>query len=164
MVRLRTATVDDIPILREWDADPVVSAATGGAGSHDWAVEIPREVWWREFLIAEIDGEPIGFVCLIDALAEETHYWGHEEQPGAWALDIWIGSAGHRGKRHGEQMMRQALDRCFDVHGATTVLIDPLKVNANAIRFYERLGFTRVGERWFDDDLVVVHRFDRPTT
>jgi aminoglycoside 6'-N-acetyltransferase len=60
-------------------------------------------------------------------------------------------------------MMRQAVDRCFDLHGATTVLIDPLAVNVDAIRFYERLGFTRVGERWFDDDLVVVHRFDRPT-
>jgi aminoglycoside 6'-N-acetyltransferase len=162
MPRLRTATVADIPLLRTWDADPVVSAATGGAGSHEWDAEIARDLAWREFLIAEADGVPVGFVCLIEALEEETHYWGFDEQPGAWAIDIWIGSAEHRGRGYGESMMRQALDRCFDLHGATTVLIDPLAVNVDAIRFYERLGFTRVSERWFDHDLVVVHRFDRP--
>jgi aminoglycoside 6'-N-acetyltransferase len=162
MIRLRVATVNDIPTLRLWDSDPVVSAATGGDGSHEWEDEIPRDVGWREFLIAEHDDEPIGFVCLIDALEEETHYWGFEEQPGAWAIDIWIGSAEHRGRGFGEAMMRQALDRCFDLHGASSVLIDPLASNRDAIRFYERLGFTLVGERWFDDDVCAVHRFDRP--
>jgi aminoglycoside 6'-N-acetyltransferase len=60
-------------------------------------------------------------------------------------------------------MMRQALDRCFDLHGATTVLIDPIASNVDAIRFYQRLGFTLVGERWFDTDLCAVHRFDPPS-
>ena len=161
VIRLRTATLDDIPVLRRWDADPVVFAATGGDGGHEWEVEIPRNVAWREFLVAEHDGEPVGFVCLIDALEEETHYWGFDEQPDAWAIDIWIGSAEHRGRGFGKEMMRQALDRCFDLHGASTVLIDPLASNPDAIRFYERLGFTVVGERWFDDDLCAVHRFDR---
>jgi aminoglycoside 6'-N-acetyltransferase len=161
MVRLRTATVADIALLTAWDADPAVSAATGGAGSHEWAIEIPRDVAWREFLVAEHDGEPVGFVCLIDVLEEESHYWGFDEQPGAWGLDIWIGAAEHRGRGFGETMMRQAIERCFELHGATTVLIDPLASNVDAIRFYERLGFTAVGERWFDDDLCAVHRFDR---
>jgi aminoglycoside 6'-N-acetyltransferase len=162
MVLLRAATVADIPLLQLWDDDPAVSAATGGAGSHEWDVEIPRDVAWREFLIAEADGVPVGFVCLIDAVGEETHYWGFDEQAGAWALDIWIGSAEHRGRGYGQSMMRQALDHCFDLHGATTVLIDPIASNREAIRFYERLGFTLVGERWFDTDLCAVHRFDRP--
>lgn len=162
-VRLRSATVDDIPMLQEWDRDPDVAASSGEDDEFDWVYEIPRDVPWRELLVAEVDGRPVGFLQLIDAAEEETHYWGDIE-PGPWAIDIWIGSAADRGRGVGAEMMRQALERCFARPGVDHVLIDPLVANSRAIRFYERLGFRHVGVRWFDEDECAVMRVDRPGT
>jgi aminoglycoside 6'-N-acetyltransferase len=61
-------------------------------------------------------------------------------------------------------MMRQAADRCFAVHGATELLIDPLVSNTRAIAFYRRLGWEYVGEHRFADDEepCAIHRLTRP--
>ena len=59
-------------------------------------------------------------------------------------------------------MMTQALDACFadpEVHG---VVIDPLNSNADAHRFYQRLGFRPEGRRLFNgEDDCLVHRLTR---
>ena len=123
--------------------------------------EVPRSVGWREILVAEEDGRPVGVTVLIDAAREETHYWGDGVDPGAWAIDIWIGDAGDRNRGIGTLMMREAVERCFGAHGATSVLIDPLESNVGAIRFYERFGFVHEGPRRFGDDDCLVMRFAR---
>ena len=107
--------------------------------------------------IAEEDGRPIGFVQLIEASEEESHYWVDVE-PGTWALDIWIGSPEDRGRGLGAQVMRAAIARTFEHPGAHTVVIDPKVSNRRAIAFYERLGFEAVGERDFDGDSCLVMR------
>ncbi|MFM2079254.1 MAG: hypothetical protein RJA49_3144, partial [Actinomycetota bacterium] len=111
-VRLRRAAPADAPLLREWDRDPDVAASGGDDDDFDWEFELQRDVPWRELLIAEFDGRPVGFIQIIDAREEESHYWGDIE-PDVRAIDIWIGSAEFRGRGIGEAMMRQALDRCF---------------------------------------------------
>ena len=59
--------------------------------------------------------------------------------------------------------MQHAIDRIFEIHGATSVLIDPKVTNQRAIGFYRRLGFEPVTEREFgDDDLCLVMRLTRP--
>ncbi len=155
--------VADIPLLQQWDRDPDVSASGGDYDDFDWEYEVPRDVPWRELLIAEADGMPVGFMQLIDAAEEETHYWG-DVPTGPWAIDIWIGEARHRGQGIGEEMMRQALERCFARPAVDHVLIDPLLRNERAIRFYERIGFRHVQVQWFDTDECAVMRFDRPST
>ena len=153
MVELRPMRLADVAQLAQWDDDPDVRAALGGRSAdwYDWPAELARDVSWRELLIAEEHGRPIGFVQLNDAYEEESHYWGDVE-PGTWALDIWIGSPRDRGRGFGAQAMRAAVARIFERPGANTVLIDPKVTNQRAIAFYERLGFERVGERDFDDD------------
>ena len=165
MVELRPMKVDDVGLLARWDDDSDVAAALGGrgAGWYDWPVELVRDVPWRELLIAEEDGRPIGFVQLIHASEEESHYWV-DVKPGTWALDIWIGSPGDRGRGLGAQAMRAAVARVFEQPGADTVVIDPKVSNRRAIAFYERLGFERVGEREFDGDSCLVMRLLRTTT
>jgi aminoglycoside 6'-N-acetyltransferase len=162
MIALRPMRLDDVELLLRWDEDPDVAASGGDSDWYDWPAELARgELPWREFLVAEEDGRPVGFVQLIDAAEEEEHYWG-DIAPRTWAIDIWIGAPEDRGRGLGEAMMRQALDRCFGDHDAVEVVIDPLASNTRAIRFYERLGFEFVEARDFDDDRCHVYRFRRP--
>jgi len=141
-----------------WDLDDAVGYSGGEDDNYDWDYELTRSVSWREFLVAELDGRLIGMVVLIDVRHEESHYWGEEAPTDSWAIDIWIGSAEHRSKGFGTEMMRQALARCFDVHGANRVLIDPLQSNSRAIAFYRRLGFQDEGPRRFGNDDCLVMR------
>lgn len=69
MIELRPMRFDDVGLLVGWDDDPDVAAALGGRGSdwYDWSIELARDVLWRELLIAEEDGRPVGFVQLVDA-------------------------------------------------------------------------------------------------
>ena len=159
-VRLRRATLDDLPTLRHWDAQPHVAAASGDDGGWDWENEIPRDVNWAEMLMAELDGRPIGFVQIIDPAREESHYWGDCEE-NLRAIDIWIGEARDLGKGYGTQMMRLAIERCFAEPSVTAILIDPLASNTRAHRFYERFGFVAIGPRRFGADDCLVYRLER---
>jgi aminoglycoside 6'-N-acetyltransferase len=100
---------------------------------------------------------------LIDASEEETHSRGDIE-PGTWALDIWIGSPGDRGRGLGSEAMEPALRRAFDRHDTETVVIDPAVDNHRAIALYEQVGFDRVGAREFGDDECLVMRLLRSST
>lgn len=160
-MKLRHATIADVPTLEAWDRHAHVIAATGNDdGMYVWAVEIPRIVDWREFLIGEIDGRPIGMIQVIDPEREESHYWG-DIAPNLRAIDIWIGEAGDLGRGYGTTMMRLAIERCFATPEVAAILIDPLVSNTDAHRFYERLGFRRVDRRMFGEDDCYVYRLER---
>lgn len=158
-MRLRTATLEDVPLLRRWDEQPHVVESDPN-DDWQWETELAKTPAWREQLIAEIDGRPVGFIQIIDPAREEGHYWG-EVPDNLRAIDIWIGDAGDLGKGHGTRMMDLALQRCFADPAVTAVLIDPLASNTRAHRFYERLGFTVVGPRRFGADDCMVYRLDR---
>jgi aminoglycoside 6'-N-acetyltransferase len=158
MLTLRQATVKDAPLLRRWDDEPHVRDATGG--DWPWETELPKSYPWREMLIAELDGVPIGFLEIVDPAEDVAHYWG-EVPANLRAIGIWIGERAHLGQGHGTRMMRMAIDRCFADPAVEAILIDPLASNTRAIRFYQRLGFVPVEERWFGEDLCLVHRVDR---
>jgi aminoglycoside 6'-N-acetyltransferase len=155
-VSLRKATFHDSSVLKAWDLDDAVGASGGADDNYDWDFELPRLTSWREFLIAEVNAEPIGMVVLIDTLREERHYWADEAPTDSWAIDIWIGNEENRSRGFGTKMMRQALARCFNEHRASCVLVDPLETNVRAIAFYRRLGFREVGPRRFGEDQCLV--------
>lgn len=159
-MELRPATLNDLALLRHWDEQSHVVASDPN-DDWDWEVELDRTPEWREQLVAEMDGRPIGFVQIIDPASEETHYWG-DVPAGLRAIDIWIGEAGDLGKGFGTQMMHLALARCFEDPNVSAVLVDPLASNVRAHRFYERLGFKMVERRQFGDDDCFVYRLERP--
>jgi aminoglycoside 6'-N-acetyltransferase len=159
-ITLRTALSADLPVLKSWDEKAHVIAASGDDGGYDWETELPRHPSWREFLIAEHDGRPIGVLQIIDPAEEETHYWG-DAPANLRAIDIWIGEETDLGRGFGTEMMRLAFERCFASPEVEAVLIDPLASNVRARRFYERLGFTPVGRRTFGSDDCMVYRLDR---
>ncbi len=43
-VVLRTATIDDVPLLEKWDEDEEASSWGGDDDSYDWDYELPRSV------------------------------------------------------------------------------------------------------------------------
>lgn len=158
-ITLRAATPDDAPLLRHWDqqqhnidADP--------NDDWNWEEELSRTPGWREQLVGKLDGRPIGFIQIIDPFLEETHYWG-EVPPDLRAVDIWLGEPEDLGKGYGTVMMQLAIERCFREPRVQAILIDPLKSNVRAHRFYQRLGFKPVEERRFGEDDTLVHRLDR---
>ncbi len=158
-ISLRPATIQDLDVLRHWDEQPHNIDADPN-DDWNWEVELQREPPWREQLIAELDGRPIGFLQIIDPLEEETHYWGAVE-PNLRAIDIWMGEANDIGKGYGTVMMQQAIARCFQNPAVKAILIDPLVSNTKAIRFYERLGFQQIERRMFGEDDCYVYRLNR---
>ena len=156
---LRSAGPDDLRLLGRWDAAPHIIASKG-TEDWGWERELGRSPDWRQQLIAEVDGVPIGFVQVIDPAREESHYWG-DCPKGLRAIDIWIGEQAYLGRGLGTEMMRLAIDRCFAEPAVDAILIDPLASNGRARRFYERLGFRFVANRRFGDDDCAVYRLDR---
>lgn len=162
MATLRDATLDDLPLLQRWDEDPDVLESDPNDDWH-WEEELAKTPPWREQLIIEADGVPVGFVQIIDPAEEESHYWG-DCGPNLRAIDIWIGEPAYRGKGVGGEAMREAIRRCFAPANVEAILIDPLVTNTDAIRFYERLGFRFVEERDFGADRCYVMRLVRNRT
>lgn len=161
MLTLRKATCNDLNLLQHWDEQPHVIASDPN-DDWDWEYELKREPEWREQLIAMVDTIPIGFIQIIDPAKEESHYWGEIEE-GKRAIDIWIGEANYLGKGFGSQMMKLALDRCFQDTTVTAVVIDPLATNTGAINFYKRIGFQFLEDRVFGEDSCKIYSIDRVT-
>ncbi len=119
MIHLRKANINDLPILEYWDTlEHVIESDPND--DWNWEIELQRDPEWREQLIAEIGGKPIGFIQIIDPAEEETYYWGGIG-PNKRAIDIWIGNAKDLGKGYGTEMMRQQPEKrvYFDALGRT---------------------------------------------
>ena len=159
MMQLRPATIEDLELLKYWDEQPHVIAADPN-DDWQWESELNHNPDWREQLISELKGTPIGFIQIIDPKREETHYWG-EIEPNLRAIDIWIGEEKNLNRGYGTKMMHLALARCFANPTVTAVVIDPLASNIRAHRFYERLGFKFIERRWFGDDDCLIYRLER---
>jgi aminoglycoside 6'-N-acetyltransferase len=159
VINLRSATSADLELLRYWDEQPHVISSDPN-DDWNWEVELDRTPDWREQLIAEIDGHPIGFIQIIDPAREDSHYWG-DIAADLRAIDIWIGKESDLGKGYGTKMMQLAIARCFADQAVTAVLVDPLTSNTRAHRFYKRLGFQFIEYRRFGDDDCSVYRLNR---
>lgn len=158
-LRLRPATREDAVVLRRWASAPHL---LGSLGEDDWQWETAlasARPAHRPF-IAEVQGQPIGFLEILDPALDPEQYWG-DLMPGHRAIDLWIGEPAFLGRGFGREMMSQALGICFSDPGVHTVLVDPLASNTDSHRFYERCGFRPVGERWFFGDRCCVHALER---
>jgi aminoglycoside 6'-N-acetyltransferase len=159
MITLRPATINDLDLVKYWDSKQHVIDCDPD-DVWNWEIELKQNPEWREQLIAELNGEPIGFIQIIDPFKEETNYWGNVEQ-NKRAIDIWIGEEDNLNKGYGTIMMKLAIEKCFDKQNVSGILIDPLKTNIKAHRFYERLGFEFLGQRTFDNSICYVYELKR---
>lgn len=165
---LRLANLTDVPYFEKWDHEPHVIACTCDDPNAyvaftdaKWAEEISSDDPASHFYIAEVDGKPIGAMQVIDPALERTHYWGKDCPPKHRAMDIWIGEKDYLNRGFGTQMMTQAINAAFREADVEAILIDPLASNTNAHRFYRRLGFKFVEQRFFDEDDCFVFKLSR---
>lgn len=159
MIKLRPASIDDLELVKYWDTKQHVIDCDPDE-EWNWESELNQNPEWREQLIAELNEEPIGFIQIIDPYLEETHYW-KDVLPNKRAIDIWIGEETNLNKGYGTTMMELAIQRCFQNPEVDGILIDPLKSNVKAHRFYKRLGFEFIEERMFDDTMCYVFELKR---
>jgi aminoglycoside 6'-N-acetyltransferase len=159
VIKLRTATIHDLETLERWDREPHVIESDPN-DDWNWSVELNKFPPWREQLIAEVQGRPIGFIQIIDPREEESHYWGDCENH-LRAIDIWIGEAEFLGQGYGTAMMELAIERCFVEPMVEAIMIDPLASNQRAIKFYERFGFKFIENRDFGQDFCSVMRLNK---
>jgi len=148
MIILRSATIDDLNLLKYWDTKQHVIDCDPDDDCN-WETELAYHPEWREQLVAELDGRAIGFVQIIDPYREETQYWGKVGQHKR-AIDIWIGEEADLSRGYGTVIMHLAIKKCFKNPDVNGILIDPLKSNIRAHRFYKRFGFELVEERDFN--------------
>ena len=89
---------------------------------------------------------------------------GFSGDTGTFTIHVDQDSAQHGGDPcdGGTVMMEHAIDRCFHVDNAQTILIDPLAENDGAIAFYQHLGFEVIGPRTFGVDECIVLRLRLP--
>lgn len=167
-VSLRPATVADAALLTAWDLEPHVIACSSddplaevAFDGVDWTDELTNSAYELTYVIAEVEGRPVGVMAVCDPHTEPSHYWG-EIEPDLRAIDIWIGPKEWLGRGVGTSMMTQMIDRCFAEPQVKAIVIDPLTSNTAAIRFYQRLGFVPEGRRMFEEDDCLVHRLTRP--
>lgn len=160
-MNLRPADLSDLDLLRAWDEQPHVIESDPN-DDWNWEHELTRTPAWREQLVAEVDGRPIGFIQIIDPALEESRYWGDCEND-LRAIDVWIGDEADLGHGYGTEMMKLAHQRCFENSKVKAVIIDPLYENKRARRFYEKLGYAFVERRSFGPDDCAVYRLDRAT-
>lgn len=74
MITLRPSTIHDLELIKYWDTKQHVIDCDPD-DEWNWEIELCRSPEWREQLVAELKGEPIGFIQIIDPYLEETHYW-----------------------------------------------------------------------------------------
>jgi aminoglycoside 6'-N-acetyltransferase len=161
VIRLRPASNNDLELVKYWDTKQhVIDCDPDDDDEWNWELELNRNPEWREQLIAELDEKPIGFIQIIDPYLEETHYWGNIEK-NKRAIDIWIGEEENLNKGFGTTMMELAIQRCFRNKVVDGILIDPLKSNIKAHRFYKRLGFEFIEKRQFDESECFVYELNR---
>lgn len=111
----------------------------------------------RVLLIAESDGEPVGYAMLVGGpIADEDVRRVVDQQGGVELSKFYVLQ-----DRHGSGIARELMAATLEAAaaaGATLCWLGVNQLNARAARFYEKSGFTirgtkrfRVGAQWHDD-------------
>ncbi len=138
----RAADLDDLALLRQWQAQPHVRQwwGTGDVFDADDLAD-PRVSHW----IVSVGGHPFGFMQDYSVHGWDEHHFGHLA-PGTRGIDQFIGPPDHLDRGHGTAFIRQRMDQMFD-DGAPVIATDPHPDNSRAIAVYCKLGFRIVGPR-----------------
>lgn len=143
-VTIRKATIDDLGVIQQlaselfeyehqrWDdtIDPNWPFSEEATASYKKAINE------KVTLVAERDGSPAGYLIGKIFPADPK---AARQASAAYLENIYI-SSDYRGSGMGEQLIKEFSDRCKD-EGAEKIDVMVNAKNANAIKFYEKMGY-----------------------
>jgi len=127
MILIRTFSPTDVPAITK-----IVDESLGEVYPPSLYLTI-HGLWRDGFLVVLEDGRIMGFVAAVPAGAKVAR-----------VLMLAI-SPGHRRRSLGLRLMNELTSNCI-AQGMDTVILEVRKSNADALRFYEKQGFTVYGE------------------
>ena len=148
MVRIRVHDADDLPALKSLVSqmhetlrpfDAYLPPAPEIIDAYfEYLIRTSAESAGR-FLVAEEDGQIVGYLCLFGLCPPPEP----DQYPDKYAAvaDVYVMPI-YRDRGIGKALMRRAEEHARDV-GAKKVELNVLWRNANAVEFYERLGYAK---------------------
>ncbi|MBD9448984.1 MULTISPECIES: GNAT family N-acetyltransferase [unclassified Rhizobium] len=143
----RKATLDDLPLLRAWQANPHVREWWDSDEPYD-ATDLadPRVARW----IVSIAERPFAFMQDYIVHGWEDHHFAKLPR-GSRGIDQYIGNPEMIGVGHGSAFIGARMMALFDA-GVPVIATDPHPANERAIAAYKKLGFEPSGSpretRW----------------
>jgi aminoglycoside 6'-N-acetyltransferase len=137
---IRPATAADRFRIRRWLADPAIQDWWGNVACAEAGITLAMESAAALPCIIESDRTPIGYAHAVDVglWAEECL---PELPPGTWDVDLFIGSAEHRGRGFGHAALELITAEVFATTLAAACSAKVSIRNEAAARAYERAGF-----------------------
>jgi L-amino acid N-acyltransferase YncA len=139
-VRMRDATLDDLPAIVEIYNSTIPSRIVS-ADTEPVSVE-QRLSWFREhdparrpILVAEEEGEVVGWISLSDFYDDRPAYHGTAE------IGIYV-REDHRGRGIGGRMLEETIRRTPEL-GIKTLTAGAFAGNEPSLKLFERFGFQR---------------------
>lgn len=132
----RPVEPEDLPMLRRWRAEPLVSEWWGSPELEDPGEVLadPRVAMW---IVSH--SAPFAYAQDYSPHDWEDHPFAHLP-PGSRGIDQYIGEPGMIGRGHGSAFVRLHCERLLAA-GAPAIGTDPHPDNLRAIRAYEKAGF-----------------------
>ena len=136
----RKATLDDLPLLRAWQANPHVREWWDSDEPYDAAdLADPRVARW----IVSIADRPFAFMQDYTVHGWQDHHFAKLPK-GSRGIDQYIGNPEMIGVGHGSAFIGARMRALFDA-GAPVVATEPHPANERAIAVYKKLGFEPFG-------------------
>ncbi len=140
-------------VVRWWEGEDVSMPAVAAQYGPD------REDTLTEHWIAELDGQPVGWICcwpVTGDLDESAPWFPLGVEQTAAGIDYLVGAPGRRGQGVGSQMIRAfAFNVVFGRHcNWTQAAASPYTANTASCRALEKAGFAFAGSVQYPNDEV----------
>ncbi len=155
----RTATRDDLPLLRRWLRTPEVVRWWGDPDEQFALIEEDLGIAEMAQWIVSFADHPFAYVQAYEVHAWPQAHFDHLPR-GAMAVDAFIGESDMIGRGHGGRFLK-LLAECLADRGAPVVAIDPDIDNHRALAAYRKAGFRGDAVVETADGPAVLMIFDR---
>jgi aminoglycoside 6'-N-acetyltransferase len=135
----RAMTADDLPLIRDWLAEPHVAAWWGDPKEQFALVHGDLGHPAMKQFIVTVDGRSFGYLQCYDPAAWPEGGLG-VQPAGTRGIDQFIGEPAMIEQGHGSAFIRAFVGALLN-NGAPRAVTDPDPGNARAIRAYEKAGF-----------------------
>lgn len=138
----RPMTAADLPLIRQWLAQPHVREWWGDPSEqYDLVSGDLNEPAMDQFIVAAGSND-FGYLQCYDLTAWNSGLGEHPR--GTRAIDLFIGEPAMIERGHGSAFIRAFVDDRLR-NGAPRMVTDPDPANARAIRAYQKAGFEKSG-------------------